>query len=59
MQTRILILIAIVGLAVTWFGSQEMDRTITMIGIFLFLIGFIGAFFSARNKKGMGFVRRL
>ena len=59
MQTRILIIAGIVGLAILWFGLQQTDRLIALIGVFTVLIGFVGAYFSARNKRGMGFIRRL
>jgi len=59
MQTRILIIAGIVGLAILWFGLQQTDRLIALIGVFTVLIGFVGAYFSARNKRGMGFLRRL
>lgn len=59
MRTRILIVIAIAGLVLIWFGSQEMDRNISLIGIFLLIIGLIGAYFSASNKQGMGFLKRI
>jgi len=59
MQTRILVIIALVGLAVIWFGAQQTDRMIALIGILLFLVGLVGSYMSFRNKKGMGFLRRL
>ncbi len=59
MQTRILIIIALVGLAVIWFGAQQTDRMITLIGIILVLVGLVGSYWSVRNKKGMGWLRRL
>jgi hypothetical protein len=59
MQTRIMILVAIIGLAVIWFGAQQTDRFISLIGIFVFLVGLLGSYMSFRNKKGMGFLRRL
>jgi amino acid permease len=59
MQTRIFVLIAIVGIALIWFGSIEMDRLFSIIGVSALIIGILGAYFSARNKKGMGFFRRL
>jgi len=59
MRTRILILIGIVGLGILWFAMQQSDRNLVLIGIFAILIGFVGAYFSARNKTGMGFLRRL
>ncbi len=59
MQTRIFVLVAIIGTALIWFGSIEMDRLISIIGVSALIIGILGAYFSARNKKGMGFFRRL
>jgi len=59
MQTRIFVLIAIIGIALIWFGSNETDRLISIIGVSALIIGILGAYFSARNKKGMGFLRRL
>lgn len=59
MQTRIMLLIAIIGLVVLWFAGTQTDRMIALIGIGLVLVGFIGAYLSFRNKKGMGFLRRL
>lgn len=59
MQTRIFVLIAIIGTALIWFGSTQLDRLISLIGVFALIIGILGAYFSARNKKGMGFFRRL
>jgi len=56
MQTRIFVLI---GIALIWFGSTQLDRLISLIGVFALIIGILGAYFSARNKKGMGFFRRL
>lgn len=59
MRTRIFLIVGIVGLALLWFGLQQSDRFLALIGIFTVLTGFVGAYFSARNKKGMGFLRRL
>jgi hypothetical protein len=59
MQTRIFALIAIIGIALIWFGSVNLDRLISIIGVSALIIGILGAYFSARNKKGMGFFRRL
>lgn len=59
MQTRIMVLIAIIGLAVIWFGSQQSDRMIALIGIILVLVGIVGSYLGFSNKKGMGFLRRL
>lgn len=59
MRTRILIIIGIVGLVIWWYGMQQSERIISLIGVGLVLIGFVGAYWSARNKKGMGFLRRL
>ncbi len=59
MQTRILIIIGLVGLAVIWFGAQQTDRMIVLIGLLLFLVGLVGGYMSFRNKRGMGFLRRL
>ena len=59
MQTRIMVIIALVGLAVIWFGAQQTDRMIALLGIVLFLVGLVGAYLSFRNKKGMGWLRRL
>ncbi len=59
MQTRIMSLIAIVGLVIIYFGSTTNSKTITLIGIALTGIGFLGAVMALRNKRGMGFLRRL
>lgn len=59
MQTRIFFLIGIIGLAILWFGSMQSEKFITLIGIFLSGIGFVGFYYSARRKRGMGFFRRL
>ncbi len=59
MQTRIFVLIAIIGIGLIWFGSVQLDKLISLIGVFALIIGILGAYFSARNKKGMGFLRRL
>ncbi len=59
MRTRILLIAGIVGLAILWFGLQQSDRFLALIGVFTVLIGFVGAYFSGRNKRGMGFLRRL
>ena len=59
MQTRIMIIIALVGLAVIYFGAQQTDRFIALLGIVLFLVGLVGSYMSFRNKRGMGFLRRL
>ena len=59
MRTRILLIAGIIGLAILWFGLQQSDRFLALIGVFTVLIGFVGAYFSGRNKRGMGFLRRL
>ena len=59
MQTRIFALIAIIGIGLIWFGTVNLDRLISIIGVSALIIGILGAYFSARNKKGMGFLRRL
>jgi uncharacterized membrane protein len=59
MRTRILLIAGIVGLALLWFGLQQSDRFLALIGVLTVLVGFLGAYLSARNKKGMGLLRRL
>lgn len=59
MQTRILGVVAIVGLILAWFASTQNEKNLVVLGIVIFIIGFIGAYLSARNKKGMGFLRKL
>lgn len=59
MQTRIMIIIGLVGLAVIWIGAQQTDRMITLFGIILVLVGLVGSYLSFRNKRGMGWLRRL
>ena len=59
MRTRIMILIAIIGLAVIWVGAQMSERTIALLGIVIVLIGIVGSHYSFKNKKGMGWLRRL
>lgn len=59
MRTRVFLIIGIVGLAVWWYGSTQNEKMIPIFGIILTIIGFLGAYISASNKKGIKFFRWL
>lgn len=56
MLTRILFLVAIIGLIVLYFGISRSDTVLMLGGLVVIIVGLVGANYSARNKKGMGFM---
>jgi len=59
MRTRIMILLAIAGLILIYVGIQQSNKLIPLVGIFLVIVGLVGSYLSAKNKSGMGFLKRL
>lgn len=59
MKTRIMILVAVIGLGIIWIGMSQGLKYVTIAGIVFLVIGLIGAHFAVKNKKGMGFFNRL
>jgi len=59
MITRILLLIVLIGLVVLYIGLEQGNKTLSVVGIGSVIFGVIGAGLSIRNKRGMGFLRRL
>jgi hypothetical protein len=59
MRTRIMILIAVIGIGVVWIGASQGLKYVTIAGIAFLLIGLIGGHFAVRNKRGLGFLKRL
>lgn len=56
MLTRILFLVAIIGLIVLYFGISSSNTVLMLGGLVVIIVGLVGANYSARNKKGMGFM---
>ena len=54
MLTRIMFLIAVIGLIILFFGISNDDTIMMIIGLGAVVVGLIGVNQSARNKKGMG-----
>jgi len=56
MLTRILFLVAIIGLIVLYFGINRGDTVLMLSGLVVLIVGLVGANYTAKNKKGMGFM---
>lgn len=59
MITRISLLVVIIGLTILYIGIEQSNKTLSVIGIGAVIFGVISAGWAIRNKRGMGFLRRL
>lgn len=59
MKTRIMILVAVIGLGIIWIGMSQGLKYVTIAGIAFLVIGLLGAHFAVKNKRGLGFLRKL
>lgn len=59
MITRVMVLIAVIGLGIIYIGASQSLKYVTIAGFAFLVIGMLGAHYAIKNKKGMGFVNRL
>ena len=59
MITRISLLVVLIGLVVLYIGLEQENKTLLLGGIGAVIFGVISAGWAIRNKRGMGFLRRL
>jgi len=54
-----MVILAVIGLILIYIGIQQSNKIIPLVGIVLVIIGLLGSYTSAKNKSGMGFLKRL
>ena len=59
MITRIMVIIAVIGIGIIWIGSSQGLKYITIAGFAFLVIGILGAHYAIKKKKGLGFLNKL